>query len=222
MVDLTELNGVGPARSGYLEEAGYEDFETIADADNEQLAEDVDIPEDTALELIVQSQNIVAEQEAEVTSSGSQPTTISEELDEELEEEVEDLEEEVEDLEEEVEEEVEEEAEPEDDGPITFEIEFEQSLSYDTFFDSVMQQRMTMYQTNRTGVEAFNYALGQMRNNTVDEPVTLELTEDQLNDLHNSVRQKIIDYKGNNLIDHMDALKQIMTQIEEVRSEHLF
>lgn len=215
MVDLTELNGVGPARSDYLTEAGYEDFETIAEADNEQLADDVDIPEDTALELIVQSQNIVAEREAEVEED--EPDTISDELEKEIEEEVE------EDVEEEVEavEEVEE-VEEDGSGPITFEIEFSAALEYDTFFDSVMQQRMKMYRSNRTGVEAFDEAIGQMRSGSDDEPVKMNMTEAQLNDLHNSVHRMIIDYKGDNLIDHMDALKQVMSQIEAVRSEHLF
>lgn len=220
MVDFTELDGVGPARSDYLEEAGYDTFEAVAEADNEVLAEDVDIPEDTALELVVQSQNIVAEQEAEVEER--EPDTITDEIEEAQPDEQDSEEEPAPVSEEDSDSDAETVEEEDEDAEIVFSIAFTDSLEYDTFFDSVMAQRMTMYRTNRTGVEAFDHALDQMRDGSAEEPVEMSLEEDQLNDLHNSVRQKIIAYKGDNLIDHMDALKSVMTQIEEVRSEHLF
>lgn len=240
MVDLTELNGVGPARSESLEEAGYADFETLADADPEALAENAEITEDKALDFIVQSQNIVAEEDAEVEES--QPVT--EEVAEAVEEETSsagleaDSEEpdsasenpEPEDSitvdrnEGEDETEAEAEPEPEDEGPdvIEFELTFDEALEYDTFFDAVMSQRATMLRTNRDGADAFDHALDQMRGKQVGDTVELSMTESQLNGLHNSVREMTVEYKGDNLIDHMDALKQVLSRINDVRSEHLF
>jgi hypothetical protein len=224
MVDLTELDGVGPARSGYLEEAGYDDFQNIADADPEKLAEEVEMPEDTALELVVQSQNIVAEDESDGVTE-SEPDSITQEVEESLEAQVE---EEADEVEEELEEpdveesEVEPSEDPVDAGPEEYEftISFESGLQYDTFFDSVMAQRSKMLRSNRDGVDAFDHALEQMRQGS--DEVTLQMTEAQLNDLHNCVRQKTVDYKGDNLIEHMDELKQVLNQVNEARNEYLF
>jgi hypothetical protein len=228
MVDLTELDGVGPARSESLEEAGYEDFASLAEADPEALAEDAEITEDKALDFIVQSQNIVAEQDAEVEES--KPVTqevadaVEEAEDEEDEVEVEEDTISVKEGEDKDEAESEPEPEPEDNGPevIEFELTFEEALEYDTFFDAVMSQRATMLRTNRDGADAFDHALEQMRGKEVGDSVELEMTEPQLNGLHNSVREMTVSYKGDNLIDHMDALKRVLNRINEVRSEHLF
>jgi len=221
MTELTDLSGVGPARSDYLVEAGYETPADIAEAEAEAVSEAINAPEDTALELIVQSQNVIAEEESEVEARDPDPEaesiTVSEgdsnsRPDEDDSDEGEDTD-------------SEDSADgSEEDTPnlIEFEIEFEEGLQYDTLFDSVMQQRSKMYQANRSGVEVFDHALEQMRTGGVSEPVELEMTEQQLNDLHNSVRQKVIEYKGNNLIDHMDALNAVFDQIEAVRSEYLF
>lgn len=241
MVDLTELDGVGPARSESLEEAGYSDFETLADADPEALAEDAGVTEDKALDFIVQSQNLVAEQEAEVEESKPVTEEVADAVEESEDEEV-GAEEAVEELpdSDELEEEIEEAADdsdttdetdesvdesPENEGPqeIQFELTFDEALEYDTFFDSVMGQRATMLRSNRDGVEAFDHVLDQMRASSgVGATVELELTESQLNDLHNSVRGTMIDYKGDNLIDHMDALQEVLNDVNEVRDKHLF
>lgn len=250
MVELTELNGVAEGRAENLTEAGYGSVEDLVGADHEAIADQVNyLPEDTALELVVQAENLVEEEQAEVVED--EPATITEEVEEAVDE-VEESEDEQssddepvsdtesedsgepdsaseneDELEEEVdelEEEVEEESPDEDDGPrtIDFQISFQSGLEYDTFFDAVMGQRATMLRTNRTGVETFDHALKQMRNGGMSEPVELSMTEAQLNGLHNSVREKIIDYKGDNLIDHMDALQQVMNQIDTVRSDELF
>jgi vacuolar-type H+-ATPase subunit I/STV1 len=217
MTGLQDLNGVGDSRAENLTEAGYESVDDLADAEPEEIAESVNyLPEDTALELVVQSQNMVEERDAEVTEE--EPTTITEEIEEAQSEDEEDeeLEEELEELEEEIDE---EESEPEE---IEFELSFDESLEFDTLFDSLMNQRATMLQTNRDGIEPFDHALDQMRDGGMDEPIALTMEPDQINELHSCVRQRITSYKGNNLIDHMDALKSVMTQINEVRDEHLF
>lgn len=233
MTDLTELDGVGESRASNLAEAGYESVEDLPDADAEAIAEEVSyLPEDTALELIVQSQNIVAEKEAEVTESEQQPSTITEEVEEAVEqeeamsadesldtldEEVEEIAEESEELEDELEEESGDEPEQ-----IEFTISFNEALQYDTLFQALMSERASRLRTNRTGVQTFEYVLGQLRVQSLGDTVELSLTGEELNSLHNCIRQQITDYKGDNLIDHMDALKEVMVQIDDVRSRELF
>ena len=219
MVELTDLNGVAEGRAENLTEAGYESVEDLVDADAATVAESVNyLPEDTALELIVQAGNIVAEEESDGVVEDE--PSITEEVEEAVEDVEEESEEEVDELEEEVEE-LEEESEPEPDT-IDFAITFDEGLEYDTFFDAVMEQRSSMLRTNRSGVEAFDHALEQMRDGGINSPVELSLEKQQLNDLHNCVRQKKISYKGDNLIDHMDALQEVMNQIDDVREEYLF
>ncbi|MFO8049428.1 MAG: helix-hairpin-helix domain-containing protein, partial [Desulfosudaceae bacterium] len=57
--ELTEISGVGPARSESLAESGYPTIESIASAEPEALATAADITEDKALDFIVQAQNLL-------------------------------------------------------------------------------------------------------------------------------------------------------------------
>ena len=101
MVELTDLNGVAEGRAENLTEAGYESVEDLVDADAATVAESVNyLPEDTALELIVQAGNIVAEEESDGVVE-DEPESASEDdssITEEVEEAVEDVEEESEEV----------------------------------------------------------------------------------------------------------------------------
>lgn len=225
MVEISDLDGVGPARSDSLVEAGYEDVDAIAEADPEQLAEDIGVPDDTALDFVVQAQNAVEddeEDESEAESDSSpdvEEDTITNDEAPEAEPEAAD-----DNAEDEAEPEAEDESLEEDDEPdvIEFSISFGTGLEYDTFYDSALETRANYYRTNRTGVEAYEHTLEQLRNGSPDEDVDFEFTPAQLNDLHNAIRERKIQYKGDNLIDHMDALDEVLQQIEAVRNEHLF
>jgi len=85
-----------------------------------------------------------------------------------------------------------------------------------------MDQRATHIRTNRDGVDELTDVLDGLRDARVGESVALELGEDGLNNLHNAVRKKSVEYKGDNLIDHMDAMKALLDQINAVRDEYLF
>lgn len=242
MVELTELDGVAEGRAENLTEAGYESVEDLVDADPEEVADEVSyLPEDTALELVVQAQNITAEEDAEVEESQPVTEEVAEAVEEaddsdEAEEALEELPDE-EEFEEEFEDDEVDEADEQDDADsgepesasettpdeIAFELTFDEELEYDTFFDAVMGQRATMLRSNRSGVDAFDHALDQMRaSKGVGATIELTMEEGQLNDLHNCVRQTMIAYKGDNLIGHMDALQEVLNDINEVRDEHLF
>jgi len=57
-MDLTALNGLGPARSEKLSAAGIEDIDQLADADPRELGERVDIPGATLEDFVGQARGI--------------------------------------------------------------------------------------------------------------------------------------------------------------------
>lgn len=218
MAELTDLDGVGPARSDSLEEAGYESVEAVAEAEPEQLAEDADVPEDTALGFVVQAENLVAEEDAEV----EEQEPVTQEIEEAVEDEDEDEEvEEVEEAEDDSEV-AEDDSEPVGEEVYSFELEPESGLEYDVLFAAVMRGKETMLQANRTNTDLFDDLLDQMRSADVGDTLELEADADGLNTLHNHVRKLVVEYQGNNLIDHMNALKAVQQDLNEVRQEYLF
>lgn len=201
--DFEELTGVGPARSERLEEAGYQDFEEVAESDPEVLAEEIDVTGDRALELVVQTTNLVGERDAEVDESPE--GTVSEQVGSDGG----------------VEEGVDTSPVSRDGEDITFTIEFESPEAYDSFYQTLLEQRLANQRSNRDS-DDFEQVLSQLRAGSPHSGVELSLSEGQLNELHNSVRQNIIEYKGGSLIEYMEALQSVMDQIEVVRSSNLF
>ena len=256
MVELTDLDGVASGRAENLTEAGYESVEDVANGDPEIMAEVVNyLPEDTALSLVVQAQDMLDESEDEPAES--EETTLdgdasiteeiseaAEETSEALDEEADALDEELDELEEEMAEtETSDEPEPEEwvepatetseesetetseeseSAEIVFELTLETPMQYDTLYDCVMDQRATLIRTNRDGVDEFSEVLDIVREASYGETVELSMDEATLNDLHNAVRKKSVTYKGDNLIEHMDAVNKILAQVNSARDEHLF
>jgi hypothetical protein len=259
MVELTDLDGVASGRAENLQEAGYESVEDVAAADAEVMGEVVNyLPQDTALSLIVQAQDMIEEAEEDDASEESalggdgsiteeiseaadetsgaieeEGEALDEEVDQELKEEVESvveevdveaLEEELDELEGEVKPEPasSDEPEPEPSGDIVFELTLETPMQYDTLYDCVMDQRATLIRTNRDGVDAFSEVLDIVRQASYGETVELSMNEGTLNDFHNAVRKKGVEYKGDNLIEHMDAINKVLNQVNTAREENLF
>jgi len=272
MVDVTDLDGVASGRAENLAEAGYESVEDVANGDPEIMAEVVNyLPEDTALSLVVQAQDMLEEESSDSSSEGEGTTLdgdasiteeiseaaeetsdslekeeeVLDEVDEDLKEEIEtavedvdeeSLDEELDELEEEMtEDKASEEPEPEEwvepttetsEEPepekIVFELTLETPMQYDTLYDCVMDQRATLIRTNRDGVDEFSEVLDIVREASYGETVELSMDEATLNDLHNAVRKKSVTYKGDNLIEHMDAVNKILAQVNSARDEHLF
>lgn len=206
---LTDLDGVGPARSDSLVEAGYESVDAIANADPEELAEAADVPEDTALDFVVQSQNLIE----------------SEEVEEEVEEAEEEETLEPKDLAQpEEEKEASEEDEEEPVETISEVIELTVNLDSDIHYDAYMTALLNGYErrvnSNQQALDAIAKCLNDARYNTGE--VTHDLTPFELNTMHAAVTQQQNDYKGQNMIDHMDAMRDIVSQVNEVRDKELF
>jgi hypothetical protein len=222
MAELTDLDGVGPARSESLEEAGYASVEEVAEADPEELAEDADVPEDTALGFVVQAENLTSSEDAEV----KEQEPVTQEIDEavsanEAVEELPDDEEVEEEFEQDEAEPEVEEAEPE---PTTVELSFEidSGLEHDVFFAAMMRHKETMLGANRTQTQVFDAILEQLRTASTEDTITIETEPENLNELHNAIRKLAVSYQGDNLIDHMNAMKGIQNQVNEYRQEYLF
>lgn len=214
--DFTEIDGVGPAREEKLNDAGYETYDELAEADYEELADEIQrFPEDSALEVVVQAQNLADLQEAEVEADDDGDDESEELTDEEVEEELNELEDVVEEVEEEDENE---------DGEELYEvsIDLEVGDEYDTLYHTIIEQRCTLERTNRKGVETYGTLLSELRTTADGEEVVFTLTADELNNLHNAVLEQRMDYQGDNLIDYMDALRRVENKINNSREKYLF
>jgi len=216
--DLQEIDGVGPSREDDLNEAGYETYSDLAEADHEELAEEINrLSEDKALSLVVQGQNLADLEEADVEESEAEDGSDEEEAEAEAE------------ADEEPEPDADADADADDDEPAEesetdYEVllDFEGTHEYDTFYHTLIEERCALRRTNRTGVDTYDNLLASMRAIDVDGEFTVEMTADELNDLHNAVMEQRYSYQGENLIDYMDALRAVETDLNEIRRDLLF
>lgn len=211
-MELTDIDGVGPARSDSLVDSGYDSVEMLAMADSTEVADDVGIPEDTALEFVVQAQNMVADEsdeeaaesssEASDESDGPSPSELAEVAEEQSSDESEDAD--------------------EKQGEETYElvVNLESDIHYDAYMTALFNAYETRVGSNQDAVDAISGALDDARYNSGE--VAHELTEYELNTLHASVSQQSNNYKGMNMIEHMDAMRELVEQVNEVRHEELF
>lgn len=219
MTELSNIDGVGPAMEERLEENGYEDVEALAEAEEDELSEVKQVTSDKALDFIVQAQNLIEDadgedEELEGDEFDLTPSELSDEQ-EEKEEQSDDVEEEI------VEEEEESEVEPQQQEISVYPIQltFDSMLEYDVFHAALMRRHERVYTGNQTAADTLQKCLDGLDN---FEKAEYELDEQELNELHSAVLQQRTNYQGDNLIDHMDALKKIETQVNEQRNEYLF
>ena len=226
MTDLNNIDGVGPAMEERLEENGYEDVEALAEADEDELSEVKQVTSDKALDFIVQAQNLIedsdgekAKEELEGDEFDLTPSELSEEEEDLSEEEVEEIVEEVVEESEEEEEEPEDAPQQEEISVYPIQLTFDSMLEYDVFHAALMRRHERVYTGNQSAADALQKCLDGLDN---FEKAEYELDEQELNELHSAVLQQRTNYQGDNLIDHMDALKKIETQVNEQRNEYLF
>lgn len=216
MVELQDITGVGESRADDLVEMGYESVEDVAAADPEDLTELSRVGEDRAIEMVVDAENLSETDEETESDEDTEPETIT--FDEE------DLDEEVEELEEEFE------VEEPDDEPVEEAVDeerpeeqtFELSFSLDKFESEILTAALidaysTLRSRNVSRSEACFSVLEKLRDST-----TLQVTEEELNALHSAVRQRRLEYQGNNHVDMMNLTRNIEVQISEARDEYLF
>lgn len=202
--NFQEIDGVGPSREEDLTDAGYESYSDLGEADAATLEEDIPrLSGDTALEIIVQAQNLAgldeAEPEANPEVEEPEPSDAAEEPEPEPEPEPSEA--------------------PEQ---YTAEIAIATPEEYDALYDALLQHRQTLIGTNRPGIDRATAYIDQLRGATVGDTLTFELTADELNGLHSSVMQHRLYYQGRNLREQLEALRRIENKINGIREENLF
>lgn len=215
--DLQQIDGIGPAREESMHETGYETYADLAEADPDELGEEIpNLSSDKALEIVVQAQNLADLEEASVEENPS----VEEDSDDSEEDDVTDVET------------AEDEQTFNEDGPETtadsfdatfeFELSVERPNEYDALYHTLLDHRATLKRTNREGIETFDEFLDSLRSVEPDGSVSAEMNEEELNNLHSAILQKRMGYQGDNLIEEMEALKQVEQRLNDIRDRFLF
>lgn len=214
MAKVEDITGIGPSKAETLAENGYDSVEALADGDKDELAEISGISDDRALEFIVEASNLAQDESDEDVSEseGDEFDLTPAEMEEELEEDEEDDEASAES---EDSDEPPEESEPTYDVTITFDEKFE----YDVYHAALMRHYERVYTSHQPASDAMAKFLDGL---TDFESVSYNLDEFELNTLHTAVKQQRTDYQGNNLIDQMDALKEVEEKVNDIRRDSLF
>lgn len=222
--DFQAIDGVGPAREEHFVDEGYEAYADLAEADPAELSEQIsNLPEDSALEIVVQAQNLTDLEEAEVEED---PEVEEDETDTITEsndgtdvvmnvegDEGEDVAEDADD------EEVEEGSEPE---VYSLELTLASDGQYDAFYDTLLSHRNTLIGRNSHEVDRYTDYIDELREAVVGDTLEYELTADEINSLHNAIRQKRLDYQGANLNDQLAPARELETKFNNQREELIF
>jgi len=202
--DFQTIDGLGPAREEKLHDAGYETYADLATGDPEQLADEVSrLSEDSALEIIVQAQNLADLDEATIeedpdVDSGEEPDTT-------------DTEPQTSDS-------------TEDNGETRYTVELTPTTGweYDALYDCLLNYRQELHSTNRKGHEQVTAYIDDLRAGGVGDTVAITVDKDEMNELHNQLLNHRVDYQGRNFRKQMAAAKAIEQQFDEQREEFLF
>lgn len=220
--DFQSIDGVGPSRAENLEEEGYEEFSDLADAKPEVLAESLPrCPEDTALEMVVQAQNLADLEEAEVESSSEEPEPEPKTEDEEVSVQSTYTEGRSEGPDETASEESEDVSEPED-PTHSVELEIASEAQYDALYDMLLGHRKHLLGTNQSGVEEVNAHIDQLRTTAVGDTLDFEMAEDEINAMHNVIKQQRVNYQANNLQPQLGAARELESEFNNERQRLLF
>jgi len=224
--DFQAIDGVGPAREEHFIDEGYEAYADLAEADPAELSDQIDnLPEDSALEIVVQAQNLTdleeaeVEEDPEVEEDEDETETIAETNDETdvvMNVEGDDG---GEDVEEDEGEDVEEGSEPE---THTLELTLASDGQYDALYDTLLSHRNTLIGRNSHEVDRYTEHIDALREAVVGDTLEYELTADEINSLHNAIRQKRLDYQGANLNDQLAPARELETKFNNQREELIF
>lgn len=209
MADFKKLDGVGPSRYEQLDER-FGSFGALADADYEELAEEIDrLSEDKALDIIVQAQNEVGRMEEDEygDDDGLSPEKVSE-----LAEEADTADESdgVEGADGTVEE--------DDESAETVDLELELSpLQYDLTVAALVGDIATVYNSNPPRYEAGMDLLESLREKSGGSVTVAGVDRMQMNTLHAALRQLKNQYRGENIIEFMDELAEVEESVDRQR-----
>lgn len=191
-----EIDGVGSARNEKLQEAGYESYSDLAEANASELSQEISrLSEDKALEIIVQAQNLNNLQNAETENNPTVQDEQSGEIDKP----------------------------GEDDKDLTYTvvINIVTDRQYDSLYDALLAKRQSLLGKNKRGVKRVSEYIDELRVLSVGDELVLEMTPTQLNKFHSVVSQHRLYYQGKNLSEQLEAIRAIEDQINTIREEHI-
>jgi len=226
--NFQKIDGVGQAREESLIREGYEEFEDLAQADASELSNNISrLPEDSALEMIVQAQNLSELENASVTENPSIENKTENENTSDNDEQItvsETRSQETgmtsDESNETVTENTNTSIDSNNDYSITISIESDRQ--YDALYDTLISYRQKLIRTNRQGVSRADEYLDKLRSASVDSVIQLSVSEDELNSLHNIVKQNRVSYQGKNYSEQLRGIREIEDEIKNQRRELLF
>lgn len=232
--DFTELDNVGTAREEKLNTAGYETYADLAEAEPADLTDEVArMPEDSALEVVVQAQNLAELEDAEVEENPdtepepepepepSETVTVEGES-EPVEGDTVNVTEKVVEADDTGEDEAED--EPEDTGDPTHELRLEMETvnQYHTMYACLLQHRRKLIGTNQSGVSRVEDVLEQLQGKMVGDELVMEMAGGEINDLHNALLQYRLDCQGKNMNEFLAAARSLESRFNNERERLLF
>jgi hypothetical protein len=226
--DFQKIDGVGQAREESLISEGYKTFEDLAQADASELSNTISrLPEDSALEMIVQAQNLTELENASVTENPSIENKTESENTSDNDEQItvsETRSQETGMTSEESNETVTENKNTSIDSQndYTITISIESNRQYDALYDTLISYRQKLIRTNRQGVSRADEYLDKLRSASVGSVIELSVSEDELNSLHNIVKQNRVSYQGKNYSEQLRGIREIEDEINNQRREILF
>lgn len=214
MTDFTEIDGIGPSRAETFAE-DYDDFEDLAEADPDVIAEYDYVSHDKALSIVAQAGDIVEEREEsdESEDDGEDDVLPSDIEDLATEDDAEFVEDESDSVEDEPVGGDEDSSEP-DTTSVTFEFN---ALQYDLVVTALVQDVSSVYNSNPPRREAGMALLEQMRSQQDGVVEFDELSEQEINTLHSAVRQLRNHYQGTNVIEFMNELFDVEDAVDDAR-----
>jgi hypothetical protein len=230
--NFQKIDGVGQAREESLISEGYEDFEDLAQADASELSNNISrLPEDSALEMIIQAQNLTELENASVTENPSIETGTETETETETENNTtsdeqitvsETRSQETGMTSEESENTMTENTGTDNGNTYTVTISIKSDRQYDALYDTLISYRQKLIRTNREGVSRADTYLDKLRVASVDSVIELSLSQDELNSLHNIIKQNRVNYQGKNYSEQLRGIREIEDEINTQRRELLF
>jgi hypothetical protein len=224
--DFQKIDGVGQAREESLINEGYEEFEDLAQADASELSNNISrLPEDSALEMIVQAQNLTELENASVTENPSIEKNTETENNTTSAEQITVSETRLQETgmtSDESENTMTENTGIDSENTYTVTISINSDRQYDALYDTLISYRQKLIRTNREGVSRADTYLDKLRVASVDSVIELSVSEDELNSLHNIIKQNRVNYQGKNYSEQLRGIREIEDEINTQRRELLF
>lgn len=221
MVELTDIQGIGPATAEALQENGIDSVEDLSESDAQTLTEVENITEKNAQMFIVRAQDILGENEAEVEEEDMpEEDDVAEDITADLFPDNSSDDSSSSDEDEEESQDTTDDSAEEDDGlfDVTFGVNDRQ---FDLLMQSLVEEYVRQQRRNIERAEHADTLLGYVRTLGGGGEFSERLSRGELNTLYSAVRRTRRSLQGRNRIDLMHEMREVVDQVSEAR-EALF